>query len=195
MIRVGDIIPDIKSMHKEGSKTNWLSTHELFKDKKILLLGIPGVFLVEYAASQLKTYDFYADKIKSLGIDEIWFTSVDNCYVQLSWSKHDNLTHIKNLPDPVGDWASSIGMLEDMRREGIGDKCSHRYAIILDNLICKNVKYEDFSHNPMTCFQVTDADTIIKYLEIIQTYYERWDDAARNKVDSLGRSKVNSVLS
>ncbi|MGB1703096.1 MAG: hypothetical protein ACPHFR_08255, partial [Cycloclasticus sp.] len=36
----------------------------------------------------------------------------------------------------------------------------------------KHCKYEDFTHNPMTCFQVSDADTMIKYLEIIQTNIE-----------------------
>ena len=59
MIRVGDIIPDIKTMHKDSATTNWYSTHELFKDKKILLIGLSGVFLVEYAATHLKAYDFY----------------------------------------------------------------------------------------------------------------------------------------
>ena len=195
MIRVADKIPDIRTMHKVGVDTEWKTTHELFENKKILLLGIPGLFLVDYAASQIKTYDFYADKIKSLGIDEIWVTSTDDCYVQRAWAKSEQLQNINTLPDPLAEWAKSIGMNEDMAREGLGKNRSHRYAMIIDNLTCKNVKYEDFTHNPMTCFQVTDADTIIKYLEIIQTNYERWDDNARDRVDSLGRDKVNSVLS
>lgn len=194
MIRVGNEIPNITTMYKQGSKTAWVSTHELFQNKKILLLGIPGVFLVEYAASQIKTYDFYFNSFKSFGIDEIYFTSVDDTYVQLAWSKHEALTNIKHLPDPVGKWASAIGMLEDMSNEGLGNCRSHRYAMTIDNLICKNVKYEDFTHNPMTCFQVTDADTLMKYFESIQTNYEKWDDNARNTVDSLGRNKINSVL-
>ena len=41
--------------------------------------------------------------------------------------------------------------------------------MIIDNLIMKHCKYEDFTHNPMTCFQVSDADTMIKYLEIIHS--------------------------
>jgi len=194
MIRVGDQIPSVGTMHKQGSKTVWLTTHELFQNKKILLLGMPGMFLVEYAASQIKTYDFYFNKFKSLGIDEIYFTSVDDTYVQLAWSKHESLTNVKHFPDPVGEWASAVGMLEDMSREGLGTYRSHRYAMTIDNLICKNVKYEDFTHNPMTCFQVTDADTLIKYYESIQTNYEKWDDNARDKVDNIGRNKINSVL-
>jgi len=195
MIRVGDIIPNKTTMHKDGILTSWLATHDLFQNKKILLIGLPGLFLVEYAATHLKAYEFYHSRIKKLGIDEIWFTSVDNCFVQNAYLKSENLKHIKCLPDPDGDWAQSIGMLEDMSREGIGDKCSHRYAMIIDNLIMKHCKYEDFTHNPMTCFQVSDADTIIKYLEIIQTNYERWNDDARDKVDVLGRDKISSVLS
>ena len=66
------------------------------------------------------------------------------------------------------------------------------YAMFIDNLKMKTVKYEDFSHNPMTCFQVTDADSIIKYLEVIQTNYERWSD---DKTNNIGRDKINSVLS
>lgn len=194
MIRVSDTIPDVTVMQKVGPKTEWISTHEVFKDKKILLLGLPGLFLVEYAATQIKTYQFLKDKIVKLGIDEIWFTSVDDCYVQRGWMKADEIKEIKNLPDPAGTWAEGIGMLEDMRREGLSKYRSHRYAMIIDNLICKHVKYEDFTHNPMTCYQVTDADTIIKYLETIQTNYERWNDNARDKVDNLGRDKINTVL-
>jgi len=192
MIKVGETIPNISTMHKIGKKTEWFSTHDLFKNKRVLILGVPGLFLVEYAASQIRTFDFYFDKIRNLGIDEIWFTSVDDCYVQRAYAKYDNIEKISNLPDPKGEWADAIGMLEDMSNEGIGDRRSHRYAMILDNLVMKTVKYEDFSHNPMTCFQVTDADTIIKYLEIIQTNYERWSD---ERTENIGRDKINSVLS
>lgn len=195
MIRVSDQIPNITTMHKKGSKTFWLETHEIFRNKKILLLGIPGVFIVEYASSQIKTFEFYYDNFINLGIDQIYFTSTDDVYVQQAWMKSENIVKIKNLPDPAGSFAASIGMLEDMTREGLSDKRSHRYAMTIDNLICKNVKYEDFTHNPMTCFQVTDADTMLKYFESIQTNYERWNDNARDKVDNLGRNKINSVLS
>lgn len=192
MIKVGDTIPNIKTMHKDGTKTTWISTHELFTNKKILIIGIPGVFLVEYAASQLRTIDFYANRIQELGIDKIYFTSIDDCYVQKAYLKAEGITNIKSLPDPTGEWADAIGMSEDMSQEGLGKKRSHRYAMFLENLKMKSVKYEDFSHNPMTCFQVTDADSIIKYLEAIQTNYERWNN---DKTNNIGRHSINSVLS
>lgn len=189
MIRVADVIPDIKTMHKPGVQTEWLSTHELFKNKKVLLIGIPGPFLVEYAATHMRTYEFCYETIKRLGIDEIWVTSVDDCYVQNAWLKHEGIKKVRNLPDPAGEWASSIGLLEDMTKEGLGKYRSHRYAMVIDNLICKTVKYEDFTHNPMTCFQVSDANSMIKYLESIKSTYERWNDNARDTVDSTGKSK------
>lgn len=192
MIRISDTIPNISSLHKNGTKTEWLNTHTLFENKRVLLVGIPGLFLVEYAASQLKTIDFYADRIKELGIDEIYFTSVDDCYVQKAYLKNEDIYNVKCLPDPVCKWADSIGMSEDMSREGLGTKRSHRYAMFIDNLKMKSIKYEDFSHNPMTCWQVTDADSIIKYLEVIQTNYERWND---DKTNNIGRDNINSVLS
>lgn len=189
MIRIADIIPNIKSMHKEGPHTVWHSTHDLFRDKKVLLFAVPGTFLVEYAATQMRTYEFCYKQIQNLGIDEVWVTSVDDCYVQNAWLKNDGIKKICNLPDPAGEWAESIGMLEDMTKEGLGKYRSHRYAMIIDNLICKIVKYEDFTHNPMTCFQVSDANSMIHYLESIQKTYERWNDGARDTVNSTGQRK------
>lgn len=189
MIRIADIIPNIETMHKKGPLTKWRSTHELFKDKKILLFAVPGPFLVEYAATHMRTYEFCYEQIQDLGIDEIWVTSVDDCYVQNAWLKNDKITKIQNLPDPAGEWANAIGMLEDMTKEGLGKTRSHRYAMIIDNLICKIVKYEDFTHNPMTCFQVSDANSMMHYLESIQTTYEKWNDNARDKVTSTGQNK------
>lgn len=189
MIRIAETIPNIKTMHKHGVKTEWLNTHDLFANKKILLFGVPGPFLVEYAATHMRTYEFCYETIQDLGIDEIWVTSVDDCYVQNAWLKHENIKKIKNLPDPAGEWAGSIGLLEDMTKEGLGKSRSHRYAMIIDNLICKTVKYEDFTHNPMTCFQVSDANSMIKYLESIKATYERWNDNARDNVDASGKRK------
>lgn len=186
MIKVGETIPNITTMHKVGPTTKWISTHDLFMDKRILLLGIPGTFLVEYAASQLRTYEFMIDKFYN-EVHEVWYTTTDDCYVQKAWNKSQGIKNIKNLPDPAGKWVESIGMLEDMTEQGLGSIRSHRYAMVIDNLVMKTVKYEDFSHNPMTCFQVTDADTMMKYFEVIKTNYERWDT-------EIGRDKINSVL-
>lgn len=189
MIKISEQIPNVKTMHKRGPSTEWIDTHDLFKDKKVLIFGVPGPFLVEYAATQMRTYEFAYEQIQKLGIDEIWVTSVDDCYVQNAWLKSENIKKIKNLPDPAGEWASSLGLLEDMTPQGLGKHRSHRYAMIIDNLICKIVKYEDFTHNPMTCFQVSDANSMIHYLESIQNTYERWNDDARDTVDSTGQRK------
>ena len=186
MIKIGDQIPDVVTLHKVGPTTEWKSTHSLFVNKRILLLGMPGAFLVEYAASQLRTYEFMYNKFME-EVDEIWYTTTDDCYVQLAWNKAQSLKNIHNMPDPNNAWSDAVGMTEDMSEQGLGSKRSHRYAMVIDNLVVKTVKYEDFSHNPMTCFQVTDADTMMKYFEAIKSNYERWDD-------NIGRDKVNSVL-
>jgi peroxiredoxin len=121
-------------------------------------------------------------------VDEIWYTSTDDCFIQNAWNKFQGIKNIQNLPDPDATWSDAIGMTEDMTKEGLSSKRSHRYAMVLDNLVVKTIKYEDFSHNPMTCFQVTDADSMMQYFEIIKTNYERWDD-------NVGREKNSSVLS
>jgi len=187
MIRVADTIPNVRTMHKVGVQNLWLETHELFANKKILLFGVPGSFIVEYASSQMRTYEFFYEKFKDLGIDEIWVTSTEDTYIQRAWLNSEGIEQIKALPDPALEWASSIGMLEDMTKEGLGPNRSHRYAMIIDNLICKVVHYEDFTHNPMTCFQVSDANSMMNYLEKIQTNYERFNNEARDTVTAEGK--------
>ena len=187
MIRVADTIPNVRTMHKVGVQNLWLETHELFANKKILLFGVTGSFIVEYASSQMRTYEFFYEKFKDLGIDEIWVTSTEDTYIQRAWLNSEGIEQIKALPDPALEWASSIGMLEDMTKEGLGPNRSHRYAMIIDNLICKVVHYEDFTHNPMTCFQVSDANSMMNYLEKIQTNYERFNNEARDTVTAEGK--------
>lgn len=189
MIRIADIIPNIKSMHKVGYATEWKNTHDLFKDKRILLVGIPGSFIVEYASSQIRTYEFFYEKFQELGIDEIWMTSTEDTYIQRAWLNSEGIEKIQALPDPAFEWAEAIGMSEDMTKEGLSANRSHRYAMIIDNLICKIVHYEDFTHNPMTCFQVSDANSMMNYLEEIKTNYERFNNEARDTVTADGKSK------
>lgn len=190
MIKLGNEIPKINVFTKTGPTIVWTDTHKLFENKKVLIIGLPGLFLVEYAATQMVSYDLLYDDIKSLGIDEIFFTSIDDYYVQRAYLKNQELQNIKHLPDPSGKWCDAIGMTEDMEHEGLGNRRSHRYAMIIDNLICKTCKYEDFAQNPVTgCFNITDADSILQYLESIQNTWEKWNDEARDRVDLNAREK------
>lgn len=190
MIKIGNTIPNIEVFNKVDSSIEWTSTHNLFANKKVLLIGLPGLFIVEYAATQMISYDLLFDDIVDLGINEIYFTSVDDYYVQTAYVKDKELTNIKHLPDPSGKWCDEIGMIENMEYEGLSNRRSHRYAMIIDNLICKTCKYEDFAQNPITgCFNITDADSILQYLEGIQHTWEKWNDSARDKVDLNAREK------
>ena len=49
MIKIGNTIPNIEVFNKVDSSIEWTSTHNLFANKKVLLIGLPGLFIVEYA--------------------------------------------------------------------------------------------------------------------------------------------------
>ena len=85
---------------------------------------------------------------QELGIDEIWVTSTEDTYVQRAWLNSEGIEKIQALIESACEWAENIGMLEDMTKEGLGKYCLPRYSMIIDNRICKIVKYEDFTHNP-----------------------------------------------
>ncbi|MEM7645369.1 MAG: redoxin family protein [Pseudomonadota bacterium] len=171
MIKVGEKIPDVSFLAKEGPKEVWKKVHDQFSQKKVLLLGVPDLFVPDYPSSMVRGYDVMAAEIKSFGIDEIIFTANLDYFILKAWAKKEGLENVGLMPDGNSDWAKAIGMLVDMSDRGLGLR-SHRYAMIIDNLHLKKVFYEDFSHDSRTCFLETNVEKLVSYLESIKETWE-----------------------
>ena len=74
-----------------GDKT----TDDLFKDKKIVMFGLPGAFLPTCTNQHLPGYEKLYDEFIKLGIDEIYCISVNDIYVLNNWKESGNIKKVK----------------------------------------------------------------------------------------------------
>jgi peroxiredoxin len=173
IIKIAEEIPDIAFRFKEGPKWVTQSTHQSFAKKRIILLGVPGAFLSDFPSTMVSGYEHSFQKFRDLGIDEIYCTAVHDYDVMKNWFKSDAIKNIKIFPDGNADWAQKTGFLVDMSDSNMGHR-SHRYVMIIDNLRVKKVFYEDFTHDPHTCFVNCSAERVLQDLTKNQTTWERF---------------------
>ncbi len=170
-IKVGEVIPSLDFLIREGAYDKIKNTHEEFRNKRVLILSIPGPFLVEYPSKMVHGYSESKATLESLGVNEVYFTSNCDYFTLRAWQKQEDLHNIKIFPDGNSSWAGSVGFLMNQSERFMGPR-SHRYAMIVDDLKMKKVFYEDITADPQNCFIVTNVENIIKYLESIRETWE-----------------------
>ena len=76
-VREGDVVLEDGCSFDEGK---WIekTTDDFFKGKRIVLFSLPGAFTPTCTSTQLPGFDDNYEKIKSLGIDEIYCCSVND---------------------------------------------------------------------------------------------------------------------
>ena len=76
-IREGDF-PEYPDACAIGGKWTNKSTNDFFIKKRIVLFSLPGAFTPTCSSQQLPGFEKNYEKIKSLGIDEIYCCSVND---------------------------------------------------------------------------------------------------------------------
>lgn len=143
-----------------------VSTEDLFKGKKIVLLGLPGAFTPTCSTTHLPGYDKKIEEFKKAGVDQVICISVNDAFVMFQWAKHLDVNNIFMLPDGNGEFTEKIGMLVTKSNLGFGLR-SWRYSMYVDDMVVKKQFVEkgfadDFGEDP---FEVSDADTMLNYLQ------------------------------
>jgi len=107
---------------------------ELLKDKKVVLIGMPGAYTSVCSAKHLPGYVNSHEKYKAKGIDNIICVSVNDPFVMDAWGKNHNVgSKIKMVGDPFLNFTKSIGANVDKSDRGLGIR-SNRYVMLIDNL-------------------------------------------------------------
>jgi peroxiredoxin len=142
-IAVGDKIPagKFRTRNSEGNKE--ITTDELFAGKKVVLFAVPGAFTPTCQETHLPGFVVSSDELRAKGVDTIACTSLNDHFVLASWAKvTKSEDHILMLADGNGDFASSIGLTQDLNRIGLGTR-SKRYAMIVDDGVVKYLGVEN----------------------------------------------------
>lgn len=150
------------------NKFKWknLTTKDVFKGKRVVVLALPGAYTPTCSSTHLPGYEAHYDKIRKEGIDEVYVLSVNDAFVMYNWCKKLKVKKVKFLPDGNGEFTRKMGAMVKKNNLGFGDR-SWRYSMVVnDGKIEKLFTEHGKRHNcPTDPFKVSDAKTMLKYLK------------------------------
>ncbi len=143
-----------------------VSTDNMFKGKKIVVLALPGAYTPTCSSTHLPGFDKNYQALIEQGVDEVYCLSVNDAFTMFQWSKHLGVENVKMLPDGNGDFTRMMGMLVKKENLGFGDR-SWRYSMLVEDnkitkLFCEPGQGDNCPDDP---FGVSDVDTMLDYLK------------------------------
>jgi len=159
--REGQRVPDVDFRARDNGEWVDVSSEDLFADKTVVLFALPGAFTPTCSTNHLPRFNDLAPKMRDLGVDEIVCLSVNDAFVMNAWKEDQGCTNVRLIPDSNGAFSEAMGMLFD--KSDLGGKRSWRYSMLVrDGVIEKMFIEPDVEGDP---FEVSDADTMLRYLE------------------------------
>lgn len=133
-VRTGDSVLDDGCSFEEG---NWseVTTDDYFKGKRVVLFSLPGAFTPTCTSKQLPGFEKNAEKIKSMGIDDIYCCSVNDSFVMNAWADSVGLKSVKVIADGSGNLTRFMGMLIGKNHLGFGLRSWRYMAVINDGVV------------------------------------------------------------
>ena len=183
MIKEGDKIPQHKfrirkhlspeiacTFNEPIGEWGWLSTEEMFDNRRTVLFGVPGAFTPTCGKIHLPKFEMYYRKILSFGIDEIYCTAVNDPFVMDHWYRMNGVSYVKAAPDGSGEFADKLGMSADMSYLNYG-KRTWRYSMLVNNGIVEKLFVEPgFPTRQDDPYKESAAETLLIYL--VKNYQE-----------------------
>ncbi len=161
-LRAGDRVPDVRFRARKGPDWIETSTADIFGGRTVIVFSLPGAFTPTCSSMHLPRYEELAPVFAKLGVDEIVCVSVNDPFVMEEWGRNESADKVHLLPDGNGDFTRGMGMLVDKSDLNFGDR-SWRYSMLVrDGKIEKMFVEPDKPGDP---FEVSDADTMLKYLD------------------------------
>jgi glutaredoxin-like protein len=149
---------------KTRRENQWvdLTTDEVFAGRNVVVFSLPGAFTPTCSSSHVPRYNQLAPKFEELGIDEIICVSVNDAFVMSEWQHDQKADRVTFLPDGNGHFTDGMGLLVDKENLGFG-KRSWRYSMLVHDGVVEKMFIEP--DEPGDPFKVSDADTMLKYLD------------------------------
>ena len=109
-----------------------INTTDIFKDKRVVIFGLPGAFTPTCTTKQVPNYVESLPQFQENGINEIWCFSVKDQFVMGKWWEAIKPVGLNFLPDGNGILTRRMGMLVKKENLGFGYR-SWRYAAVINN--------------------------------------------------------------
>ena len=133
-LKENDNIPNSEFFIMENGNPVKKNTLGFFKDKKVVLFGLPGAYTSVCSAKHLPSYVNMYQKYKDKGIDHIICMSVNDPFVMNAWGKEHNVgDKIIMMGDPFLKFTKAIGAEVDKSGRGLGVR-SNRYTMLVNDM-------------------------------------------------------------
>jgi glutaredoxin-like protein len=159
----GQPVPQVTFKARPDNQWRDLTTDELFKGKTVVVFSLPGAYTPTCSSTHLPRFNELAPVFRDNGIDDIVCFSVNDAFVMNEWQRGQDADGITFVPDGNGDFARGMGMLVDKRALGFGMR-SWRYSMLVRDGIIEKIFIEDDGDEEDDPFHVSDADTMLRYI-------------------------------
>ena len=135
---VGDNFPEvIFNWMDDNFEVQKAGSSELFGDKKIILIGMPGAFSPTCSMMHLPSFIKSVKEFKDLGVEEIFCVLVNDVYVAKVWGESTGATKagIKIITDPLSILAETLDMEFTVNGTGLLRRLQRFTAVIKNNKI------------------------------------------------------------
>ena len=157
----GQRVPAVTFRTRDNGQWKDVTTEQLFAGKTVVVFALPGAYTPTCSTTHLPRYNELAPTFSKLGVDQIVCLSVNDGFVMGEWQKDQDAPNVTFIPDGNGEFTEKMGMLVDKSDLGFG-KRSWRYSMLVkDGVIVKQFIEPEKEGDP---FEVSDADTMLKYL-------------------------------
>jgi glutaredoxin-like protein len=157
----GKRVPQVTFKTRRDGQWQDVNSDQIFKGRTVIVFALPGAYTPTCSTTHLPRYNELASTFRKLGVDEIVCLSVNDGFVMSEWQKDQNAPGITFIPDGNGEFTRQMGLLVDKTSLGFGQR-SWRYSMLVkDGVVQKQFIEPDKEGDP---FEVSDADTMLKYL-------------------------------
>ena len=157
---VGDEFPEvIFNWMDDNLEVQKASSSELFGNKKIVLIGMPGAFSPTCSSLHLPSFIKSVKKFDALGIDEIFCVLVNDVYVAKVWGETTGATKagIKIITDPLSVLAETLDFEFTVKGTGLLRRLQ-RFTAVIENKKIENLYFE----KERGVCDMTSAQTVLK---------------------------------
>ena len=160
--REGKQVPDVAFRVRRNGDWATVTTDDIFARKNVVVFSLPGAFTPTCSSTHLPRFNELAPVFKAQGIDAIVCISVNDPFVMEEWGKDQEAENVLLLPDGNGAFTEAMGMLVDKSDLNFG-KRSWRYSMLVRDKRIEKMFVEP--QKPGDPFEVSDADTMLRYLD------------------------------
>ena len=160
--REGQRVPQVTFRARSESDWKPVTTDDIFKGKTVVVFSLPGAFTPTCSSTHVPRYNELAPAFFANGVDRIVCVSVNDAFVMNEWARTQECGNILMLPDGNGEFTEKMGLLVDKADLGFG-KRSWRYSMLVKDGVVEKMFIEP--EKPGDPFEVSDADTMLRYLD------------------------------